>query len=200
MVWEMQNLEELIAACQMKAGRCPDVQQLEETWRLYSEAGFDLKARGLKRNLLLVEAGQRMGATILFKRPSFHVSIHNFARYPLETLDDSVERSGAKSWVYEVEPSVFKGTVPATILTTMLEAKKLGFKPYVWFVSSDAEVHKFLNQPLTRADPALVAYPIVARVAGTEVVDNEFGIVLGLWGKDIEEINGILRTNSATTQ
>lgn len=97
-----------------------------------------------------------------------------------------------KSWVYEVEPSVFKGSVPVPILTTTLEAKQLGFKPYIWFVSSDAEVHKFLNQSVTKVDSALVAYPIVAREAGMEVVDNEFGIVLGLWGKDIEEINGVL--------
>jgi hypothetical protein len=44
------------------------------------------------------------------------------------------------------------------------------------------------------ADPALIAYPIVAKEAEIEVVNNEFGIVLGFWGKDVKEISGMLES------
>lgn len=191
----MDTLDELIAACQTEeteSAHASDLQELKVSWRLYNETGFELKARQLKSKLLLARAKQNLRKPILFKRPSFHVSIHNFPRYPLETVHDARKSLDAKLWVYEVEPRVFKGNVPAPILTTAFEAKKLGFKPYVWFVSSETEIQKFLNQPVVKADPALVAYPIVANEGGIDVVDYMFGIVLGLWGKDIEEISDTL--------
>jgi len=185
---KMQTLKELITACHVENPCSQTAQDLEETWRLYDGTGFESKARELKPKLLFAEAHQKLSNPIMFKRPNFTVSLNSFPRYPLKT-PNSIKLSRDVPWVYEVEPRFFKGNVPGTILTTALEAKKLGFKLYVWFVSSAAELQNFLDQPVVKADPALVAYPIVAKEAGEDVIDDEFGIVLGLWGKDIEQIS-----------
>ena len=189
----MQSLEELITACEIKPDHTPDVQKLEEEWNLYNAAGFESKARELKPKLLFAKACQQLGNQFTIKRPDFEVSINNFPRFPLESnYRSKLPRSGKA--VFEVEPSVFKADVPLSILKKTLEAKELGFKPYVWFVSSDAELQQVVDAPFLNADPAIVAYPIVAKEAEREVINNEFGIVLGFWGKDVNEISGLLES------
>jgi hypothetical protein len=192
----MQTLEELIAVCRVNYHSGLEVQMLKENLRLYAEAGFELQARELKVKLLLAEAKKKLGGLILFRRPNFQFSIHGYSRYPLELITKS-RSSVDKLWVYEVEPRVFKAKIPAPILATTVEAKKLGFKPFVWFVSSEAEVQEFLDTPAVDADPAIVAYPVVAQDGVREVVNEEFGIVLGLWGGDIEHIDNMVEQEKA---
>ena len=186
----MQSLEELITACEIKRDHPQDVQKLEEEWTLYNNAGFESKARELKPKLLLAKACQQLGNPITIKRPNFKVSISSFPSFLLERTC----RSNVGKTVFEVEPSVFKSDVPISILKKTLEAKELGLKPYIWFVSSNAELPQVVNVPFVNADPAIVAYPIVAKEAEIEVINNEFGIVVGFWGKDVEEISSMLES------
>jgi hypothetical protein len=176
--------------CQVKCNTPQRLHQLEESWRLYDGAGFKSKAKETKPKLLLAKAIHKLNNPIVFKRPDFTVTLGSFPRYPLRKPNPKKPRS-CRQWVYEVEPRIFRGNVPIPVLATALEAKDLGFKPYVWFVSSAAELNRFLDEK-AKLDPALVAYPVVANEAGTEVVDKEFGILLGIWGADIEEINTAL--------
>jgi len=44
-----------------------------------------------------------------------------------------------------------------------------------------------------------VAYPIVATDAETEVIDNEYGIILGIWGKDIQDIDSVTEPENANS-
>jgi hypothetical protein len=109
----------------------------------------------------------------------------------LEDITDGYYRDDAV-YLWEVQPNVFKGDVPAEILKATLTAKTLGFKPYVWFVSKRSEVGEYLQSPMPRADPAIVAYPILGKENGEDVVNNEYRIVLGIWGKDMAEIDKAL--------
>ena len=190
-----QTLQGLIASCETKPDTNTDMQTLEEQWNLYTNTGFELKAKELKPKLLIAKARQQLDNPLTIKRPNFTNSIHSPPRFPFQNTHNIGKKRSEKA-VFEVEPAIFKGDVPLPILKNTLKAKELGFKPYVWFASSDTELHNSVNQPLMDVDPAIVAYPIISKDPDAEVIDNEIGIVLGIWGKDIEEINTIIKPDA----
>ncbi len=201
---DMPDVNDLVAEYHVRQIHAAiDVQKLEEEWFLYSETGFEQKARELKARLLFAKAAQRLGNPIVIKRPAFGRE-HNHV-YPLPKLwlanigDRNLGYPSDSIYLWEVEPSVFKGNVPAKILKATLIAKTLGFKPYVWFVSPQSEIGEYLRASLQR-DPAIVAYPIVGKENGEDVVNYEFGIVLGIWGKDIERINEVFDTGDVSAE
>ena len=154
--------------------------------------------------MLFAKATQELGTLIIVKRPAFRDEYDHVYPFPKLLLENISDRNpfGCYSdsiYLWEVEPNVFRGNVPIGILKATLTAKTLGFKPYVWLASPQSELGMYLESPTPRVltlDPAIVAYPIVGKESGRDVINNEYGIVLGIWGKDIEQIDKALEASN----
>jgi hypothetical protein len=190
-----RTLQHVIDSSKINQACFPEIKKIEEEWSLYNQSGFELKAREIKPKLLFARAAKELGNPIIFKRPNF-VEYKNTQRIPLIEIDYDDRKIGFDDpCLFEVEPGIFKGTVPIQVLKTTVAAKKLGFKPYVWFAAKERSLEEVISRPVQRLDPAIVGYPIVAEESGHPIINNEFGLVVGIWGKDIDSIDKVFQEN-----
>lgn len=80
--------------------------------------------------------------------------------------------------LWEIPLYAYDCEVPNSIMKGIIQAKQDALNPKLWFVSTPEQFHEYVNQ--SSLDPAVVAYP-------NGIYDMQV-ILLGIWGKDIEDI------------
>ena len=176
------------------------IDGLVEKERLFREAGFDEQHTTIAEEIILAKTVRSLGNAIFLKPPFIHniYGCRHDIRFDFDGVLLKEVKTGwfarERTYLVECEPSAFLGKVPDNILRATAKAKSLNLEPKVWFVAKDYEVPQHMR--VVHLDPAIVGYPIVGKrsdYAGgwDNVTSNRFCALIGLWGKDIEEISKV---------
>ena len=150
-------------------------------------AGFEAQAETItkklwvnRRNSVLYEAMKKTGLKILVERPNF--SQKRYTDLWWLVLKKAI-RHRNDLMLYEVKAKDYCGDVPDFAVQATIKARDAGLKPEVWAVAKREEL-KDRYAHLQTLDPIVVGYPVV-----NEKTDYKYGLIVAMWGKDLEEIN-----------
>jgi len=200
-------LKDLIENCIVHDTNFESIKKLKTKIALAKETGFTYTLRKLEIELCMQNVLRKLGNLIILKPPlleerTFYkdewierVSPYDARSFILSSwmIKENKSFLGLKKEIikdamclFEISPDRYKENVPINILKATLLAKQFQLVPKVWFIS---ELSKFYNH-VTNKDPAIVAYPTFK--SGNDVLlSRKFAFLIGLWGKDIEEISKI---------
>lgn len=166
-----------------------NLQELEEETELLMQAGFRTQARHAKARMILARVKKALGNAIVLQPPFDGEGWGHWTGRLLLHKESKGLFGSNNTYLYEVRPSNFKGNIPKTVLRATVHAKQLGLGPRVWFVAKENQFREYLAIP--RGDPAIVGYPAEWEGSRAWILDHQFAVLIGLWGKDIAEISRV---------
>jgi len=168
-----------------------NLRELLKEVQLLTEAGFTHQAEQLMIRVVLSRVKEKLGNPIILQPQFDNRRFHGVGWRARKLLHEESTGwfSSRKTYHYEVLPHQFKGNVPKAILKATIQAKQHDLQPRVWFVAKENQFHEYLAVP--KNDPAIVGYPMTDVDDSGKTIHFRYAVLIGLWGKDIEEISKI---------
>jgi len=170
------------------------IQELKSLRDLYRKAGYFKKASQIQQQIyeiqIQIELERLRKNYIILKKPRFESILVDVPRKYRSYWDEKWKYSGYRlsskfsirtKYLFEIDPSNYKGHIPLKLVEETIKARESGFKPMIWAIATEREIIELsVGEEIGKYDPLLVGY--IPDISG-------YVVLLGIWGKDIEDLD-----------